>query len=108
MNLRCKPWRAPQAIIFRRTSEDRLKRSYNTRVELTLDSLRKSQARNATWHSIAVRSVRGHGVVGICNGDDTRQKWDRISSKAIRISFSIDAFMMMPDDGCDLSVRIDI
>jgi hypothetical protein len=53
--------------------KDRLKRRNYGGVELGLHGLSEAQACDATGKRIAVRTIRRHGVVGVCNSNDSRE-----------------------------------
>jgi hypothetical protein len=61
-----------KTIILGRARKDGLERGDNGRVELSFNRLSQAQARHATRHCIAVRTIRRHGVVGVGNGNDPR------------------------------------
>jgi len=90
------------------TSENRLESKDDLGVELAPNSLSKPHAGDSTRHRVAIRPVGGHGVIGIRDGDDPREKRNVVSSKTVWISLAINSFVMMADDGCDFSVVIDL
>src|SRR5262249_37784759 len=65
-----------RSILFISPSKDRLESCNNGCVELTFDCLSEAQTRDTTWHSIAIRPVRCHCVVGVRDGNDPRQEWN--------------------------------
>ena len=57
-------------ISARGAYKHRFKGSDHSRVELTLNGLGHSKSGDLAWHSVTIRALRGHGVVGIGDRDD--------------------------------------
>src|SRR4051794_38670936 len=89
-----------------RTYEDRLKRRDDRRIKLRFNRLSEPQARNCNWHCLTIRTLRRHRVVGIRNGDDSRQKRDRVSTESIRIAATVDPLVMVTYNLCDLVIPL--
>ena len=53
-------------------------------------------------HSLPVRAIIGHGIVGINHRNYTGQKRDALLAQPVRIPLSVPSFMMRPDFICNL------
>src|SRR5579872_796356 len=89
---------ATDAILLVGTGEDCFERSDNCGIELSLDSLRKSQPCNTARHRVPIRAIRGHCVVCIGDSNDPRQEWDVIAGETVGVALTIHALMMMAHD----------
>ncbi len=47
-----------------------------------------------------------HGVVRVCNSNDSSQYGNLVLTKTIRIAVTIDAFVMVADDECNFRVVV--
>ena len=59
-----------QSIVLARARENGLEGRDDGSVELTVDSLRETETRDAARHRVAVRAILGHRVVRIGDSDD--------------------------------------
>src|SRR5574341_189193 len=49
-------------------------------------------------HGVAIRAVRGHGVVGVDDGNDAGAEGDLVSLDAVGVAVTIPAFVVVVDD----------
>ncbi len=98
----------PKSILLIGSSEDRLERSDDGGIELAIDRLSETEAGDSTRHRIAVRSIRGHCVVSVGDGDDARDEWYCLLAQAVGISLTIDTLVVETHNGRDLRVLVDM
>src|SRR3954449_12054778 len=97
-----------QPVVLGGASQDRLERRDDGGIKLSLDCLCEPQSRDATWHCVAVRTIRSHRVVAIGDGDDPCQKRNAVAEELVRVAVTIYALVMVPYDCGNFAVIIDV
>ena len=72
------------------------------------DRLSQTHAGDLTWHRVAIRTVGRHRVIGVCNGDDAREKRNLVAKQAVGIALPINALMVVSYNLRDLGVVVDL
>src|SRR6266404_5577182 len=80
----------PQPILLWRASENCLESGNDGGIELRFDRLRQTETSHATWHRIAIRTIRRHRVVRISNRDDPRKYRNVVDQKTVRIAKAVE------------------
>src|SRR5437016_11940403 len=75
--------------------QDCFEGSHDGRIELSADGLGKPEARHATRHCLAVRTIRGHRVESIRDSNDSRQKRDIFLNQPVGVAPAVDALVVM-------------
>ena len=82
-------------VVLARSRQNRLEYSDDSRVELAFYSLSEAKSGNATRHRIAIRTLGRHSIVGVCDGDDSREQRYLVTMQTIGISLTVEAFVVM-------------
>ncbi len=99
---------ATRTVLLTRTGQNCLKCRNDRRVELTLHGLREPEPRNTARHRVAIWAIRCHRVIGIRHGDDSCKEWYFVVGETVRISQTIDPFVVVTHNTGDLGVVLNL
>ena len=108
LTLECEVVSMSRAVLLARAGENRFECGDYGSVKLALNSLREPQPCDSTRHSVAIWSIRGHGIVRIRDRDDFGKQWNLFPAQPIGIAKPVDSLMVMANNLCDLGVVLNL
>ena len=96
------------AVVLPSISQQRDESHDRVGVELAPHCLEETVSSGWIHHGRAIRSVRGHRVVCIRHGDDSRDRRDLGSEDPVGVTVAVDALVVMTNDQRNVGVCINL